>query len=1138
MPLDSMLAENFHAAYRQKRSGVLTAEGATLTMRFCFQDGSPIAIDLGDAKDRLLAYTLRAYNRLTEDQMADVLHHWGQGQASVADLVVARSYASEEEVGRSTQAMVEDSLCKFFSSKVAQVSFDDQKTIDGFDFDRQAFRLKIDAEVLLRTVDARVAEIRTVEQEFGACDAVFAFNEDSPGSGNLSDAEKRVLDHVDGQRDVHDVAVLFRDSDVNTARTLAQLAAKKIIRRLDGEVNAAPTGSTTGMRQAIGQALAPTAGNSAARAAVAAAAMRSATPTMREFTPYRQVAEEPRSRFMTVVLGLVLVLLCAVGVLVYQYQQRLAEFQAAVQRLEEAITRSAWNDARQQIEDARIKAGKDLSAIQRVDEMEQRLRLAAEAELAAIAKLSSDGDHQQAGIRLSRMYAGEKVDAMRAQVARNEASSRRRSQELADRAAQALERDDSKAAAALIAGSPLIPREKAAANDVFERWRVAKLELAAATTAAFAKRSAALAKLRESEPAQRTLDQMAPIELDVKRQEQRLRDQIAALRARIDKGELDGVIADLEKGGLSAQIEGTLLADDLVALRARIAEIRATVDGLLKAAADALVSIEHPERLASAAEKTATLTTSTMPGVAQKAVSAIAVLGEVAKIPTDQAPDAQAGALQPLVDQPDLDILLVEALRKRIDRLRHLEGAASGNLDTARALARDGHLEDAVKNLDDLIARPELRMTLARATAIQEVDELKMRLQRRDQLKDQLKAAIARGDVAAGATIAREMGLKYLPLSIESLPSGAEVWHDGKQIGTTPMVLDITAAERVDYAFDLKVPGYLPASAAGAQAEAGWRLLVKLERQPVSTASLGGLVTNHPVVVGDRLIAASRSAVGILGSDGKAIWRPFDKAGVDSPLYAPVSLLGDELLFGTRDQVAISVTDAGIQRVPLAGRTDFAVAVHRSALIVDRRYLIIAGLDGAVHATDDRDPQVAWKGPSGAPFVSGPRVLGDVVVAVRKDGTIERLQADDGGSLTPESLGVPVVAAWSTATGLAGYTANDLFEYDGETLLKTALPQVAIDGSQDLMITAVNRVLVRSTTGDKAWDDVGKLEERLTGTPVNWKGHAVLPLGTSLMVYGPRGFRLTAKSEFLSPVVRKDHLLVVTQDGQVQEFEP
>lgn len=1138
MPLDSMLAENFHAAYRQKRSGVLTAEGATLTMRFCFQDGSPIAIDLGDAKDRLLAYTLRSYNRLTEDQMADVLHHWGQGQASVADLVVARSYASEEEVGRSTQAMVEDSLCKFFSSKVAQVSFDDQKTIDGFDFDRQAFRLKIDAEILLRTVDARVAEIRTVEQEFGTFDAIFAFNEDSPGSGNLSEVEKRVLDHVDGQRDTHDVAVLFRDSDVNTARVLAQLAAKKIIRRLDGEVNAAPIGSTTGMRQAIGQALAPTAGNSAARAAVAAAAMRSATPTMRDFTPYRQTAEEPRSRFMMVVLALVLALLCAVGVLVYQYQQRKAEFQAAVQHLEDAITRSAWNDARQQIDDARVKAGKDLSAVQQVEEMDQRLRTAADAELAAITRLSSEGDHQQAGTRLSRMYADEKVDALRAQVARNEAASRRRSQDLADRASQSLDRDDARSATSLIEGSPLIPREKGAANDVLERWRVAKLELAAGTTTAYGRRIAALAKLRESAPAQRTLDQMAPVELDVKRQEQKLRDQVAALRIRIDKGELDAVAMELDKGGLGAQIEGTPLDGDLAALRSRISEIRATLEGVLKGAAEALVSIDHPERLESASKETAKLTTSTIPGVAPKAVSAVALLNEVARIPVDQAPDSQAGALLPLLEQSALDPVLSEALRKRAERLRGLEGVAATSLDTARALARDGHLEDAVRNLDDLIARPELRMTLARNTAVQEVDELKARLQRRDQLKDQLKAAIARGDVAAGTTIAREMGLKYLPLSVESLPTGAEVWHDGKQIGTTPLVLDITAAERVDYAFELKVPGYLPATATGSQAEAGWRLLVKLERHPVATVSLGGLVTNHPALLGDRLVAASRSAIGILDGNGKVTWKPFDKEGVDSPLYAPAALLGEEILLGTRDQVAISVTEAGVRRVSLAGRTDFAVAVHKSSLIVDRRYLILAGLDGALHATDDRDPQVAWKGPSGSPFLTGPCVIGDVVVAVRKDGTIERLQADDGSSLSGESLGVPVVAAWATATGVAGYTANDLFEYDGETLHKTALPQPAVDGTQDLVITPLNRVLVRSTTGDKAWDDVGKLEDRLTGTPVVWKGHAVLPLGTNLLVYGPRGFRLTAKSEFLSPVVRKDHLLVVTQDGQVQEFEP
>ena len=112
------------------------------------------------------------------------------------------------------------------------------------------------------------------------------------------------------------------------------------------------------------------------------------------------------------------------------------------------------------------------------------------------------------------------------------------------------------------------------------------------------------------------------------------------------------------------------------------------------------------------------------------------------------------------------------------------------------------------------------------------------------------------------------------------------------------------------------------------------------------------------------------------------------------------------------------------------------------------------------------------------------------------------------------------------------------WEYDGEQLKRTALPQPAASGVQDLVITPTNHVLVRATTGDRGWDDLGKLDTPLSGTPLVWNGHAVLPTGNALLVLGKRGFRLNGGSEFLSPVVLGKRLVVITQDGDVSQFDP
>jgi hypothetical protein len=862
---------------------------------------------------------------------------------------------------------------------------------------------------------------------------------------------------------------------------------------------------------------------------------------MREFTPYRQTIEEPRSSFRTVVLSLVLVILSILCVLVYQYNARQREFAQASQRLDDALSKSEWANAREQLDDARFKAGKDLSAQQRVDEMEGRFKAAIAAELAAIEKLSNDGSHQEAGTRLSLLPTDEKIDALRSRLARNQAISQLRARELADRVAEPLEENNPKAALALIAAAGLIVREQSLAIDAVDRWRIGQLELANSNTALHGKRVTALARVRDSEPSPRMLEQLPLIEADLKRQELRVQEQLRSIKAMIDHGASAAAVGEIDRLGLVVQLEGTSLASELTGLQNRIEEIHKTIDGLHQSSAEGLVAFDRPEKLAIAIEQAKALTKSSVTGVGPKADACVALLLAVAKISSTQAPDVQATQVGVLLEQPGLDPFLYEGLKARIEKLRGLEKVAATALDNARSLGRDSKLDEAVNVLDELLNRNELRATLARATAVQEIEEFKARLARRGALKDQLKAAMTKGDIAATTNLAREMGLKYLPLSLASLPAGAEIWHDDKQIGVTPLMLEISAAERVDYQVELRAPGYVSAIASGAQAEAGWRLLVRLQRHPTITANLASLVTNHPVAIGERVVVASRSALGVIDQQGRTTMVPFAVDAVDSPLYAGAISDGAELLLATRDNLALVVSDLDstptVRRMPLSGRTDFPLALHRSSLIVDRRMLLIAGLDGVIHATDDHDAQKTWKGPSGAAFLCGPKVIGDTVLAVRKDGTIERLQADDGKVLSNELVGVPLVAAWTTATGVAGYTASELIEYDGEILTRTALPQIVSDGAANLIITPGNRVLVRATTGDRAWDEVGRLEEKVTGTPLVWQGHAVIPTGTGLTVFGPRGFHLSGKSEFLSAAILQDRLLIISQDGQIQQFD-
>jgi hypothetical protein len=71
----------------------------------------------------------------------------------------------------------------------------------------------------------------------------------------------------------------------------------------------------------------------------------------------------------------------------------------------------------------------------------------------------------------------------------------------------------------------------------------------------------------------------------------------------------------------------------------------------------------------------------------------------------------------------------------------------------------------------------------------------------------------------------------------------------------------------------------------------------------------------------------------------------------------------------------------GIERLSIAGRTDLTLLAYASELIVGRRFIILAGLDGALHASDDHGV-VVW--PHAAHLIID-RVIGRVVSRQRSD---------------------------------------------------------------------------------------------------------------------------------------------------------
>ncbi|MBA3707500.1 MAG: hypothetical protein H0W83_01620 [Planctomycetes bacterium] len=1137
--LNSELVENFHAIYRQKQTGSLNASGDDFNIRFLFQNGEVMAMDLGEDKEHLLADKLREYHRLDQAQHALVFATRERVQGSVADIVRNLHLASDDEVAQITRAMVEDILCHAFGGKVRHLQFNPAQGMESFNFDRSAVRLRIGVDVLLKTVESRVSEIQAVETAVGGPESVFVFAEGAENAGELSDYEKHVLNFVDGHRTLEDVAAACRDGNHNLARIFNQLMKKGVVRKLPARNRSAPGATPSG----------PVATSASAPSAAGARPMEktvdvsgvpaAATSAPAEAQPFVPYDEEPRGPNRGVLLALVALLVLAVGVLflVHNYDQKQQKIKDMQDHINELVSKREWEKALRNVEALTAQANGDLSNQQLVADLRAHLQQAMLNEMAGIQKLIDVEEFGQASQRLGNLPPSAEADEVRRKLAVAMESFNQQSKSLEAKVTEKLDKNDVAGALHTIAATS--KQQGAAATTVLERWRIKKLEDASASGAPLSKRLEALNLVKSAQPSAGQKVTIAAIEEDLRRQQGHLKEQVQRLQELANKGDYDKVLEEIQRLRLSEYVNGTPLQGDFQKLYARCDQVRSEVQAYRE---KVLSSVRNAESAAVLRELqiAGDALLSHYPQASNRAAteSLVSTLKDCLDC-VEQPSDSQQVALQTLLERRNIDPDLSAAIEARMKGLGTTETEASLELENCRRLLRDGNWESAEHHFEDLIRKPEWQATAAHRTAEKELADERATSVKREASRKELEQAIAKGETSRATAIAREMGLKYLPLSIESIPTGAEVWQGSKKLGTTPLVLNLPAADRVDLTIELRLSGYQTKNVSGATAEGGWRLLTALERAPAAHVDLGKTVTGRPSSIKDRLWASNRSQAFAITLQGDVqTWEFESGAGnsaLNDPIYAPAVAKDDVVYIATRENIAIRIGKT-VERVPTAGGTDLAPAIFESPLLIDRRFLIVSGLDNALHGMDERHPTSNWATAPGQAFAASPVISGDAVLTVQVDGTLSSIQAYDGKILGTSAIGQPIVAAWVVdGKRLAGLCANIGWSWDGKELITEPLPQAAAGGAKDVIVGTNGRIWLRSGT---EWKDMGRVDGTITGDPVVWRDHVAVPVGPSMRVLGARGFGVTQSADFLPPVVIGDKLGLVNQNGQVFIYDP
>lgn len=1126
--LNVPLIEQFQMISREQRGGAVEVTLGERRIRFGFEGGELSLLDMGEEKELAMARKLLDYHKIGPEIHRHAVAMARATGGSIVDTLRRQQLVSDGEFDQVAQSMIEDLLSTVFGIGSLPMVYRPQEDLATFDLEKRAVRLKIDIPTLLDSVQSRVSEEEAVLAELGGWSSPVALDEGGDAD-QLDDFERHILTQVDGKKTVEQIAIAFRDSNFNIGRMLVGMMRKGFIRR----------GSMSGVRPASAPAVLVQPG---AGAAVAPAGDDGQAPQPRrtsDFEVYRPVEEPASNAGFRMVLGTVLAVLVAIGLFVWLAGRNQGEVIDRLGQIEQDILGSHWAQAQASLQQARAATGNDLAMVRRVEALEKRLASGLDEEASKIEALIKDQQFPQAGERLSAMPLDHpRTDELRQLRQQGMLDFEAASSRLSRQALERVERGDIPGAFALVQKAR--PGEAEAALKAIDRWRLTTIEQARRGSISLGERQALVNLVQSAKPSPYQAEQLQMLQEELNRGQNRRKEQIIALAKRVERGAWEEAQAEVDKEHLLDQAPGSDLLAEVTALVKRIAEVRKDLDSIPTACNDALAAASDPQSVARARKRLgeAIVTYPEASNLAQlKALDA--VLSQMEPLVGRGSTADEATALGGLIaDQPE-GTDLVKSVRSRIAALRTAALEAEGALESARAIGREGKWDECIAALVRIGAQPEWKRTPTGLTIADEIIQAKARKQRIEEMTKEFHAKLDAGDISGAYELSRQMGLRYLPLLVESMPPGATVQRDGKDIGKTPLVIEISAGDRLDLTLLLQAPGCQPLELKGADAVGGWRLSGALRRSPVASAKVQTTLTSAPAGADGRLWVAGSAGVVAVDAQGRVSTFPYADTAAAAPVepvYAPAVGFDDGVFVATRDRFVLRIANQKSERLPLLAATDLPLLSYRSSVILDRRFLIGAGLDGSVVASDPSGRSGGWKTASGIPFTGTLAIVGDAVLGVRRNGDVIAVQVDRGEILASKTIGEPVLSVWSTSTGLAGITATSGFTWDGTTVVKSALPRSnAVAGAPGMIVTKERQVLVLE---GQDWKPIGQLPGELTASPIMWRGHPVLVSNKTVYVLGVGGFQVDSASPFLAPAVVGDHLALATSGGEITFFAP
>jgi outer membrane protein assembly factor BamB/tetratricopeptide (TPR) repeat protein len=267
-----------------------------------------------------------------------------------------------------------------------------------------------------------------------------------------------------------------------------------------------------------------------------------------------------------------------------------------------------------------------------------------------------------------------------------------------------------------------------------------------------------------------------------------------------------------------------------------------------------------------------------------------------------------------------------------------------------------------------------------------------------------------------------------LPVMIESVPLGAKILINDREVGVTPLLVRHPpfAAWRVV----LQQPGFTPFETT-LETGGSMRLAAELPRKPAWVFRTAGPVESGVAIDGARVFCGSRDGhvYALNAETGQLIWK-YHTGALGDVTAAPV-VAGRTLFVGSHDGHLYAL-DSATGRLRWRFRTGQTVE-GRPCFFDQGRALAVGSNDRNVYALSVEDGRRLWEFRADGPVVASPALAGDLVLVGSLDRNVYALSTTDGRVRWRFETGGAVTAAPVALDGAVYVGADDghLYILDG-----------------------------------------------------------------------------------------------------------